>query len=202
MGFLFFGKRGDKFKEIRDSFDAVKGDISHISGWIKHLHTKDKHFEEKFEHLMEEILQIKEDIDGIKNPALMLKHPPKQEVFKHKHLFKHKQTGVQSVQTPVQTLQKTPFFNEILSSLSPSERLIVWILLNSDMKLSCENVAALLGKQKNTVRGQINSIKQKGKELISEAIDGNKKRYSISDEVRENLLKSFKKKVKRGKKFV
>jgi hypothetical protein len=200
MGFLFFGrKKEEPSSEIKESFNTVKQDIHHISGWIKHLNEKNKHHDERFEHLMEEIMKIKEDIDGIKNQVFMFKHSSNPPIFKHQQTSTPKQTPVQSVQTGVQTGVQTPFFDEIVSGLSQTERLIVWILLNSEVRLSCEDIATLLGKQKNTVRGQINSIKQKCGNVISESLEGSKKRYYLADEVRENMIKNLKNRSKRVK---
>lgn len=201
MGFLWFGKkRDDEIKKIRESFEDVKQDIIHISGWLKHLNEKNKQHEKNFEHLFEEIFKIKEDIDELKNQLFVFQAISKRKVFKHPSTGVYKQTGVQGVQTRVQTGVQTPIFNEFLKNLSPSERVIVWILLNSEIKLSCEDIAALLGKQVNTIRGQINSIKQKSEDLIEEIVEKNgKKRYYINEKVKDLLVRYLKKKVKTKK---
>jgi predicted transcriptional regulator len=84
------------------------------------------------------------------------------------------------------------------------ERAIVWALLNSEMKLSYEDLAALLGKDKSTIRGQINTIKQKNNDLIKEYRETTgKKRIYIPEEIKNNLLKNVKIKIineKKGKK--
>jgi hypothetical protein len=73
------------------------------------------------------------------------------------------------------------------------ERAIIWVLLNTDMKLSYEDIAALMGKDKATIRGQINSIRQKSEGLIEEAIEKTgKKRVHIPEEVKASLLKKMK----------
>jgi chromosome segregation and condensation protein ScpB len=80
------------------------------------------------------------------------------------------------------------------------ERAIVWALLNSEMKLSYEDLAALLGKDKSTIRGQINTIKQKNEGIIMEVRESNgKKRLYIPDEVRSMIIKSVKVKIKGSK---
>jgi hypothetical protein len=194
MGFLFFGRKKEvDSTRIDESFGKVKQDIGQISTWIKHLHEKDKHHEENIEQVMEEIIKIREDIDDIKGQVFMFEHMNKRQVFKQQQTAVYKQTPVYGVQTAVQTGVQTPYFNEILKTLSPSERLIVWILLNSEVHLSCEDVAALLGKQSNTVRGQLNGIKQKSENLISEMLEKNgKKRYYIDEKIRDSLLKGLK----------
>ena len=78
----------------------------------------------------------------------------------------------------------------ILYNLTPHERAIIFVLLNSDMKLSYEDLAAMMGKNKATVRGQINSIKQKSEGLLEEVISENsKKRVYIPEKTKEILIK-------------
>jgi chromosome segregation and condensation protein ScpB len=69
------------------------------------------------------------------------------------------------------------------------------------MKLSYEDLAMLLGKEKATVRGQINAIKQKSEGLIEEVSEKNgKKRVFVRADVKEKLSKYAKVRVrKKGK---
>lgn len=203
MGFWFFGKNKkdneiSKLKqEIYNSFDSVKQDMSKISRWIRHLDNKDQVHESQISSFFDEISKIKEDIDGIKSFISFFDTRLASRIFKQKQTAVHKQTAVQGVQTPVQTAVQTA----ILRGLTANERLIVWTLLNTDMKLSYEDIAVLLGKDKTTVRGQINNIKQKAYSLIDEMLEKNgKKRYYINEKTKNMLLKTVKaKKRKIGK---
>ena len=95
-----------------------------------------------------------------------------------------------SVQTAVQTPN--------LDQFSVTERAIIWILLNSEMKLSYDDISSILGKERSTIRGQINAIKSKSEGLIEEIIEKNgKKRVFIPEKMREKLLKKTKVRVKR-----
>ncbi|MCS7134249.1 MAG: hypothetical protein NZ889_00090 [Candidatus Pacearchaeota archaeon] len=194
MGILdFLLKKKDKFKEIRSSFKAVKEDIRCLNTSIEKLNEKNKQLEQSIDSLSKEILKIKGDIDEIKNKFLFLLQPSSMGVFKHQQTGVYKQTGVEGVQTPVQTRVQTPALEGILRHLSMSERTIVFLLLNSDIKMSCEDLAVLLGKQKSTIRGQINSIKQKSEGLIKETIEKNgKKRYYLEEKIKEALLSELK----------
>jgi predicted transcriptional regulator len=101
----------------------------------------------------------------------------------------NKQSSVFAVQTGVQTGVQTPNLNQF----SVTERAIIWVLLNSEIKLSYEDLSAILGKEKTTIRGQLNSIKQKSGGLIEENIEKNgKKRLFIPDNIKEKLLKMSK----------
>ena len=116
-----------------------------------------------------------------------------------KQLSSANQTTInkQAMPASVQTGVQTPVQTDILSNLTVMERAIVWSLLNSDMKLSYEDLAALLGKDKSTIRGQINTIKQKNPSIIEESRELNgKKRLYINPEIRGKIVKSVKVKVK------
>jgi len=120
-------------------------------------------------------------------------------LFKTPRQLSNKQTTVYAVQSAVQTGVQTPK----LDQFSVTERAILWILLNTDMKLSYDDLATMLGKERSTIRGQINTIKQKG-ELIEESIERNgKKRLFIPESIKEKMLKKSKVSVnlnKNGKK--
>jgi len=196
MGFLWFGKKkkrdeDTKIKdEIRSSFENVKQDMSKISRWIKHLDTKDNVLENEIGLIRDEIGALREDIDGIKSFVSFFDTRLASRVFKQKQTAVHKQTAVQPVQTPVQTAVQTA----ILRGLTANERLVIWTLLNTDMKLSYEDIAVLLGKNVSTIRGQINSIKQKsGEGLISEILErSGRKRYFIDEKVKSTIFKKVK----------
>jgi len=195
---LFGKKVTEKIKEdTKQGFDSVKKDIHSVAGWIRHLDSEKEIHKKDISELREEISTIKEDVEEIKNTiSLMGKINPRQ-VFKTPKQLLDKQTGVYAVQTGVQTGVQTPN----LDQFSVSERAIVWVLLNTDMKLSYDDVAAVLGKERTTVRGQINAIKQKSEGVIEEVIEKNgKKRVFIPEEIREKLRKKPKVRVKRNKK--
>ena len=120
---------------------------------------------------------------------------PKQ-VFKTNRPLLDKQTAVYAVQTGVQTGVQTPN----LDQFSVTERAILWILLNAEMKLGYDDLSAILGKEKSTIRGQINTIKSKSEGLIEESIERNgKKRVYIPEEIKEKMLKKPKVRVGESK---
>ena len=86
----------------------------------------------------------------------------------------------------MQTGVQTPNLNEF----SITERAIITILLHTDMKLSYEDLGVMLGKEKATIRGQINAIKQKSEGVIEEVSEKNgKKRVFVPENIKEKLLK-------------
>jgi hypothetical protein len=199
MFWLFRGKKEvEKIKEdTKNSFDSVKKDISSISGWIKHLDSEKNLHKKDIEELKEVLETVMEEIEGMKNILAMMNELKNKQVFKTPKQLSTKQTGVYTVQTGVQTGVQTLK----LEQFSITERAILWILLNTDMKLSYDDIASMTGKEKSTIRGQINSIKQKSEGLIEEKIEQNgKKRVFISEELKEKILKKTKVRVGRDKK--
>jgi prophage DNA circulation protein len=195
----FFGKKEvESIKEdTKKGFESVKKDISSVSGWIKHLDSEKNLHKKEIESLKDILSSIKEEIEGLKNVVSIMGDLKTNKVFKTNRQLSNKQTAVYAVQTGVQTGVQTPN----LDQFSITERAILWVLLNSDMNLSYDDLAAMLGKERSTIRGQINSIKQKSESIIEEKIEKNgKKRLFISENVKEKMLKKSKVRVKSNKK--
>ena len=196
----FLGKNRKKFEEeTKQSFSAVKKDMNAVGKWIKHLDGQDKQLFVLLNSLKEDLSTIKEEIGELREH---LDDAPTQE--NNKQLFKNegvlnKQTAVYDVENAVQTGVQTGSFYEILKNLSSSERLILLTIMNSDMKLSYEDLALLLGKERSTIRGQINAIKQKSEGLIEETSEkSGKKRVFVPEEIKEKLEKYAKVRVGKG----
>lgn len=202
FGWVSKKKRMKKLEEdTRNSFSEVKKDMDVVGNWIKHLDTQDKQLFNIVFSLKRDLSSIRNEIEGLREAINLLSDEEEnKQVFKKLPVL-DKQTGVLGVQKSVQTAVQTDNFFDILKSLSSNERLIVFTLLNNDMKLSYEDLALLLGKEKSTIRGQINAIKQKSESLIKEVSEKTgKKRVFIPDEVKEKLSKYAKVRVKKKKK--
>jgi len=194
----FFSKKAEK-KEVdmlkqavQTGFNNAKQDINKLSKWIKHLNKTDKELKDDIFYLQDDLSTVKDELLEIKNMISMLSERP---MFKQKQTVFNKQSGVYDVENTVQTGVQTV----LLDNLTATERAIIFVLLNSDMKLSYEDLASMLGKSKATIRGQINSIKQKSEGLVDEIIgENNKKRVYIPERVKESLVKRKKVKNKKG----
>ncbi len=196
----FFGKRAKKLEEeTKRSFSEVKKDMDVVGKWVKHLDAKDKQLFDVVRGIQMDLSSIREEIEGLREAVELVSDGEKnKQVFKKLPVL-DKQTAVEAVQEAVQTPVQTGEIYEILKNLSNNERLIIYTLLNNEMKLSYEDLALLLGKDKATVRGQINTIKQKCEGLIEEMVEKNgKKRVYIVPEIREKLAKYAKVRVKKG----
>ncbi len=183
---------------VQTGFNSVRHDISNTSAWIKHLSEKEKRQEEQISDLYEELATMQNEIENIKNMIDILGN---KKLFKQQETVFNKQASVGGVQTPVQTAVQSRFFDNFLDNLSITERAIIWVLLNSELKLSYEDLAAMLGKERATIRGQINSIKQKSEGLLAEIIgENNKKRLYIPEKVKGILLKKARVRFNKNKK--
>ncbi len=199
--FRWFFRKGVKKleEETKKSFSEVKRDMNSVGKWIKHLDKQDKQLFDVVFMLRRDLSTIREEIENLRESINLVN-----EGMKNKQVFKKlsvldRQTAVGGVQKAVQTAVQTANFYGILKDLSSSERLLVMALLNNEMKLSYEDIALLLGKERATVRGQINAIKQKSEGLIEEIIEKNgKKRVFIPAEIREKFAKYAKVRVRKG----
>jgi predicted transcriptional regulator len=183
-------------QETKKGFDLVKKDLFTTVEWIKHLNSENKINKESFFELKEDLSSIHSEIENLKNIIDYINQSNFKQVFKTPNKLFKKQTGVYAVQTGVQTGVQTPK----LEQFSITERAILWILLNTDMKLSYDDLASILGKEKSTIRGQLNTIKSKSDFIIKEIIEKNgKKRVFIPENIKEKLLKKTKVRLKNTK---
>ncbi len=180
-------------EDTKKGFESVKKDINSVGGWIKHLDSEKSLQKKEVEDLKQVLSTVQNEIEGLKNVLSLMNELKPNKVFKTNKPLSNKQQGVYAVQTAVQTDVQTPK----LEQFSVTERAILWLLLNTDMKLSYDDLAAMLGKERSTIRGQINSIKQKSEGLIQEKIEKNgKKRVFIDENIKEKMLKKTKVRVK------
>lgn len=187
-------------KEVKSSFENVKEDIEKTGEWIEYLNTNDRKTNNRLEDVEYDVSTLKDEIEQLKNIISLMGDGLSKQLFKTNSQVFNKQTAVDAVQTPVQTPVQTGKFFEI-SNLSVTERAIIWVLANNDLKLSYEDIAAMLGKTTSTIRGQINSIKQKSEGLIEEYTEKTgKKRVYIPEEIKEKIVKNVKVRVKTEKK--
>ncbi len=198
FNWLFRKKEVEKLKEdTKKGFDSVKKDVNSIGGWINYLDSEKKITKKDIKELKEDLSTVKSEIENVKNVLSFMGESKMKAGVQTANRLSKKQTAVYPVQTAVQTAVQTPFFDRF----SITEKAVVWVLLNSDLKLSYDDIAAMLGKERSTIRGQISSIKQKSEGLLDEIVEQNgKKRVYIPEEVKEKVLKKEKVRVKEEKK--
>lgn len=196
--FGFFKKKRESNmvkEEIQKSFDAVKDDFNKVGQWIGHFDGNTKQHANELEEVKKQIFVMQNEIDDIKDFISLFGN----KISKQQQPLGIKQMAVSDVQSTVQTTVQSG----ILDNLTLMERGIVWALVNAETKLSYEDLAIVLGKDKSTIRGQINMIKQKCDGLIEESREANgKKRVYIPEEMRQIILKKEKVRVKSTKKVI
>jgi hypothetical protein len=199
FGWLF-GKSDKKLEEeTKKSFGSVKKDMDEVGKWIKHLNSQDKQLFDELNALKQDLSSIRDEMESLREGLEIATDNEKDKQVFEKRAVRGKQTGDLDVDKDVQTGVQTANFYGILQGLTANERLLVFTLMNSDMKLSYEDLALLLGKERSTVRGQINSVKQKSPGIIEEITEKNgKKRVFVPDEIKEKLKKYAKVRVKGG----
>ena len=186
----------DLKKEVKESFDHVKKDFNKVGQWISHIDDKQKKNSSELENIKNQIIELKADLFEIKEYLSFFELDVGKRLSKQTQTKINKQTLNNVVQTPVQT----PVQTDILSNLTVTERAIIWSLLNTEMNLSYEDLASLLGKDKSTLRGQVNSIRQKNEMLIKETKEATgKKRLFIPEEIKEKIIKNVKGRIKMKK---
>ena len=198
FGWLFGKKEVDVLKEdTKRGFESVKKDINSVGAWIKHLDSETEMQKKDIEDIKEVLSSVQTEIEGLKNiVSIMNELRPGRKNQTTKQVF-DKQTAVYAVQTGVQTGVQTPNFDQF----SVTERAILWVLLNSDLKLGYDDLAAMLGKERSTIRGHLNRIKQKDWSLIEEVVEKNgKKRVFVPEDIKEKLLKGVKVRVEKKEK--
>jgi len=202
FGWLFKGKKEvEGLKEdVKSSFEKVRDDIAGVGKWIKHLDNRHGGHDSRFSDVNSRLSSIENDLDELKNSISLMDLEVHKQLFKTPRRVFNKQTAVQGVQTPIQTAVQTGESIN-LSIFSVMERAMIYLLLNTDMKLSYDDLSAMMGKSRATIRGQINSIKQKSEGLIEEIIEKNgKKRVFICEDLKEKMLKKAKVRVNKKNK--
>ena len=193
-----FGKKDVKRveDETRKGFESVKKDIDNLNTWVKHLNSESNFQKTEIDSIKNNLSTTEKEIEDLKNMVSVLGNLKPSGSFRPFKRLSNKQTAVEVTQTADQTADQTPN----LDHFSVTERAILWVLLNTDMKLSYEDLGTMLGKEKTTIRGQINTIKQKNESLIRETLEKNgKKRVYIPENIQEKLLKKEKVRVKNRK---
>lgn len=191
-------KEVNELEAIKDatqkSFSSVKNDINSVGVWVKHLKNADEKQDFRLDQVEDRLATIETDLEGLKNTFAFMEGSISKRLFKQPRAVGVKQTAVQGVYEPVQTaVQTAETHKNLFANLTSMERATVYVLLNSDMKLSYDDLAAMLGKSRATIRGQVNTIKQKSEGLIEEIIEANgKKRVYIPEEIKEIVQKTGK----------
>ncbi len=190
-------KRLDQLKkDIEESFENVKNDFSKVGKWIGVFDDKTKKNEIDLKNMTSSFNSLTSELEELKANVSFFGSGNGHDVFESVQTMPNFQTASNSRRTVVQTAVQT---ND-LSKLTVMERAIIFALINSDLKLSYEDLSSMFGKSKSTIRGQINTIKQKIPSIIDEFTEpSGKKRVFISQKMKDFITKSIKIKIKNQK---
>lgn len=164
-------------KSVSDSFFHIKEDMRHIGNWISHFNYKHDRHEDEIEKLKIRLGELEDHIVDLKNLNI------KQQEVQFK-----KQTVLEGLDD-IYSEKGADFFK----NLTVMERAILWILLNTDLKMRYDDLCVVLGKNKSTIRGQINNIRNKT-ELVKEINENDgTKRFFIEEKMKNEILKKINK---------
>ena len=215
--FWFFKKKkkGQELEEkfsnlhnsLHNSFSNIKKDINNMSSWVGHLKNKHDNHNKKFELLNYRINNIEEVLEDLRDVWTRV-----QTAVQTGGVSKQTQTDSRPNSCPEVSKQLSKQENrenksgnsekeitiiDSLRNLTMMERAVVWALLNTDLKLSYEDLSIALGKDKSTLRGQINNLKTKSEGLIEEYTEKDgKKRFYINEKKKNSILKGIGRKEK------
>ena len=186
---------------LKNSFSNIKNDMEDIGKWLTHFKDRHDDHNQQFELLNYRINNMEEVLEELRDTWTRV-----QTAVQTGGLSKQTQTDSRPNSRPEVSKQpskqeKDPTTIEKLKNLTMMERAVVWALLNTDLKLSYEDLSIALGKDKSTLRGQINSLKTKSEDLIEEYVESDgKKRFYINEKKKTDIFKGIGRKEKIVKK--
>ncbi|MEK6940815.1 MAG: hypothetical protein AABW49_02855 [Nanoarchaeota archaeon] len=194
MPFWIFKKRDELSKHmdgiqtsLKISFKHIKSDIKILTEWIDHFNNKHDKHEEEVEKINLNVLSLNKRIIDIEKVISSLSK--QQTAVQTPVRFKQPQTDNRFKQLfePVQIKQAGDTFTK---NMTPMERAIISVLLNTDLKLSYDDLRVAIGRDKSTIRGQVNNIKQKNSKLLKEVAESTgRKRFYIDEPTKNSILK-------------
>jgi len=193
MGFLWFKKKEDNFEDkwdelhsgLKNSFSNIKKDFDHVMKNIDHLHSRKDEHHTRIENLEKKLILLEEILEEFR---------------------KNKEKGVRSERSTIERVQSfnrsTSFMNvQMIKNLTPSQKQVVILLLNSKNPMSYKTIADQLEISIVTIRRHINDIKRAGVRIREKVSVKNRiKVFYLDDKLKEDLLKKGEKVIVREEK--
>ncbi|MBS3108573.1 hypothetical protein J4409_01750 [Candidatus Woesearchaeota archaeon] len=188
-------KIGNINSSLHKSFSNVKTDITNLINMFNKLNENHDVKDKKIAIIEKRI----DDLEGVFSDMLVNFKQNTAIGHMFEQPFGHKQTDVRLKQN-VMIVQTDRLGDKWTKNLTPMERVIMNILLNTNIKLSYEDLSVMIGRDSSTIRGQMNNIKQKNESLVCEYIERTgKKRFFIDEQRKNEILKERAILVKRAK---
>ncbi|MBU1245775.1 MAG: HTH domain-containing protein [Nanoarchaeota archaeon] len=177
MGFLWFKKKeGDSEEKInqlhsslKSSFSNIKRDFEHSMGHIDHLHSKKEEHHGRLTKIEERLILLEQMLLDLKGKKSKVGRSTIERVqsFNHSESFMNVQT---------------------IKNLTPSQKQVVFLLLQSKNPLNYQVIADKVGSSIVTVRRHINDIKRAGVEVKEKiSVKNRSKVFYLNDELKEEL---------------
>ena len=190
---MFFWIRKKEMMDLNEKFDRIHSSLHrsflNVKTDMTHLNSKFDKLQNYHRSKENEFLRLQERVDQLEllfNEAFGAKQKD-ERVFGQP--FGQTQTDSRLKQPSV-VVQTDKIGDKHTKNMTPMERAIISIMINSDIKLSYEDLSVMIGRDKSTIRGQINNIKQKNESLLTEFIERNgKKRFFVEERVKNEILK-------------
>lgn len=192
---MYFLKKKDSSKRLRQAFDKIKIEIESLKKEISSL--KKENDELKHERIIEQN-DKKQNISIPLNQEIileLLEKNIKDKILKEiKHEIKAKkqdethQNNEENNEQKNQPIRNQEIIN-IEESISPSEKQILFLLLSNPEGMTLEEIGLALKKDKKTIHTQITSLKKKRIPITSLPTTYNKMIYILSEEIATKLEK-------------
>lgn len=190
--FDLFSKKKAEFEdtELRRQLSAFQEDFLKLQ---KQVNTINGDLDTLYENVStiaenKDDSKIKQSISALESRMKEMIAFARLSVQNHDEIQRLKQN---SLTPPNTTIKERPEKREIgsIKDMSPKEREIVGILLNSEIPLSNTEISSRMGISPITVKGHLNSIKKRYGGIILEIARGrNKKEYQLDRAFRVRVL--------------
>lgn len=198
---LFNKKKGEELEKklvtlhssLEQSFLNIRRDLHGVGDWISHFKNKHDDHDEKLKWLDKRVKDIEGTVNELRSVWTSVQTPVQTATLSKQIQTDSCPNTCPSVSKHLSKQQKKIETINQLKNLTMMERALVWVLLNTDLKLSYEDLSIALGKDQSTLRGQINSVKNKSGGLIRETSEREgKKRFFVDEKVKNEILKGSK----------
>ncbi len=135
---------------LHDSFSNIKRDVDTVNKWLGHFKNRHHEHDQKLELLSQRISTIEEFLEDIPDVWKGV-----QTAVQTGGVSKQLQTDSRPNNCPKLSKQLSKQYEEMtliekIRKLTIMERAVVWALVNTDLKLSYEDLGKALGKDKST----------------------------------------------------
>lgn len=191
--------------ELKNNHSVSRTDIEHLKGWIQHFNDFNREMvgyigdvNNKLGELNSHFSYFQKELEALKGKSNLYSGTTealKSELKAHIDSFLHKEVALRPVERAPEVSPKPVrrssegLLEDFRRDLSLSEKELLLQLCKTDKRLSYKDMAILTGKSPNTVKNQINTIRNKGFPL-KESMSLSGKRFYLEEQLKRILLNS------------